>query len=229
MVATAGLALGLALIGGYLLGSIPFGLLIGWKVGKIDLREHGSGNIGATNVGRTLGAKWGFVALGLDALKGLLPVLLAPLLLGGLSTEAAPHLGVFAGVGAVLGHMFPCWLGFRGGKGVATALGVVAMLAPLSTLLAAGVFAVTFAVSRIVSLGSMLAAITFAVAQFWQLGPAPFSKNTWSIAAFSIAVPLLILVRHRENVKRLLQGTENRFGSGSSSAKGTDAEGAGEG
>lgn len=205
------LAVLLALVVAYLIGSIPFSLLIGRWVGGIDLREHGSRNVGATNVARTLGLKWGLLALLLDALKGLLPVLLlGPLLLD----ESHPwlgHLRVGCGVAAICGHMFPPWLGFRGGKGVATALGVVCVLGPWATLAAFVAFALTFAVTRYVSLSSILASLTFLVAQFALLGREAFSIRHWSLAAFSLAVPALIIVRHRANLVRLWRGEEPRF------------------
>ncbi len=205
------LAVPLALLAAYLVGSIPFSLLIGRWIGGIDLRQHGSRNVGATNVARTLGLKWGLLALLLDALKGLLPVLLLPPLLLGEHDPLLGHLRVGCGLAAICGHMFPPWLGFRGGKGVATALGVVSVLAPWATLAAFVVFALTFAVSRYVSLSSILASAAFAISQFIFLGRDAFSARHWSIAAFSLAVPALIIIRHRANLVRLWHGTEPRF------------------
>ena len=198
------------LLAAYLIGSIPFSLLIARWVGGIDLRQHGSGNVGATNVARTLGLKWGLLALFCDALKGLLPTWGLPLVLfdGG---TAEGHAQVAAGLAAIVGHMFPCWLGFRGGKGVATALGVVCVLGWQATLAAFVVFAVVFAASRIVSLSSMLAALTFAVAELALLWPAPFSADHWSRGAFALAVPALIIFRHRANIGRLIRGEEARL------------------
>jgi acyl phosphate:glycerol-3-phosphate acyltransferase len=197
-------------VAAYLIGSIPFSLLIARWVGGIDLRQHGSGNVGATNVARTLGLKWGLLALLLDALKGLLPTWVLPLLLFP-DGDAHAHAQVASGLVAIIGHMFPCWLGFRGGKGVATALGVIVVIAPLATLCAFGAFALTFAVSRIVSLSSIIASIVFAVAELVILAPTPFAAATWSRAAFALAVPALIIVRHRSNIARLLKGEEQRF------------------
>ncbi len=201
----------------YLAGSIPFGLLIGWSVKGVDLRQHGSGNIGATNAGRVLGKKWGLICLGLDALKGLLPVWLLPQLLFDKADPALPHFVVLAGVSTIVGHMFSCWLGFRGGKGVATSLGVVSMLSPFGTLAAVATFIGSFVVGRIVSLSSMLAAVAFAVYQLATLKPSPFAADSWSLGLFAIAVPLLIVFQHRANVRRLLKGEEPRFGSKSAS------------
>jgi glycerol-3-phosphate acyltransferase PlsY len=194
----------------YCAGSIPFSLLIGRWVGGIDLRQHGSGNVGATNVARTLGLKWGLVALLLDALKGLLPTWGLPLLFFG-DAAAMSHAQVAAGVAAIIGHMFPCWLGFRGGKGVATALGVVVVIGWQATLAAFAVFALMFAASRIVSLSSILAVLAYAVTEMIVLRPDPFSTANWSRASFALAVPALIIFRHRSNIVRLLKGEEHRF------------------
>ncbi len=203
----------LLVLASYLAGSIPFGLLIGLAVKGVDLRQHGSGNIGATNAGRVLGKKWGLICLGLDALKGLLPVWLLPRLLFDATDPSLSHWAVLAGVSTIVGHMFSCWLGFRGGKGVATSLGVVSMLSPFGMLVAAMTFLGSFALWRIVSLSSMLAAVTFSAYQMATLKPSPFAANLWSLGLFAIAVPLLIVLQHRANLRRLLKGEEPRFSS----------------
>jgi glycerol-3-phosphate acyltransferase PlsY len=208
---TSGLiAAGLA----YLIGSLPFGYLTARLVRGIDIRQHGSGNIGATNVGRVLSNRWGLFVLMLDLLKGLLPVWLLPLWLAAESTTTRAHVEVAAGVMTIVGHMAPCWLSFRGGKGVATALGVVLYLAPLASLISAGAFAAMFAASRIVSLSSIAACVVFATAELIWLRPNAFTDSKWSLAVFSLAVPLLIIVRHRSNIGRLLRGEEPRYRSG---------------
>ncbi|MCX7422576.1 MAG: glycerol-3-phosphate 1-O-acyltransferase PlsY [Planctomycetia bacterium] len=201
----------LILIGAYFAGSLPFGLFVARAVKGIDIRDHGSCNIGATNVTRVVGLKWGVVCFLLDVLKGGSPVWLLPKLLQTPNDPSRAHWQVAAGMMAIIGHMFPIWLGFKGGKGVATALGVVAMLAPQSTGITFCVFVVLFAITRIVSLGSIVCAITFAVLQIIQLWPRPFGSETWSLAAFSLAAPVLIIARHRANIGRLLRGEEHRF------------------
>ncbi len=199
------------LFGAYLVGSLPFGLLVARAVKGIDIRQHGSGNIGATNVTRVIGAKWGAVCFLLDVLKGGIPVWLFPQLALVADDPSRDHWRVAAGLLAIIGHMFPVWLGFHGGKGVATALGVVAMLAPQSTAITFGVFVGLLAITRIVSLSSIIAVLTFAASQMYYLSPQPFRAKTWSLAVFSLAVPVLIIVRHRANIGRLLRGEEHRF------------------
>lgn len=202
----------LLLLAAYLCGSIPFGLLIVRAVAGVDLRKVGSGNIGATNTGRVVGKTWAIAVLVLDALKGALPTCAAPWFVAWQGLSLEPQTAqVLAGISAILGHMFPVWLGFRGGKGVATALGVVSVLSPYGTLAAAAVFAAVFALRRIVSLSSLAAAVAFAGYQFWILQPEPFGPTTRALALFSFAVPALIVVRHAGNIARLLRGQESTY------------------
>ncbi len=203
-------ALGIAFVVAYLFGSLPFGYLIARIVAGVDIRKSGSGNIGATNVARVLGKRMGLLVLLLDCLKGALPTALLPIVLTD-SNALRLHLAVLSGTAAILGHMFPCWLKFRGGKGVATALGVALALGPLSTAAAFAVFVLCVALTRIVSLSSILGACTFCGVELWWLRPAPFGEETWSLATFSIVVPLLIVIRHRSNLVRLMRGTEPKF------------------
>jgi glycerol-3-phosphate acyltransferase PlsY len=200
----------------YLCGSLPFGLLIARAVAGIDIREKGSGNIGATNVGRVLGAKWGVAALLLDALKGLLPVLLVPRCFAESGTGWFVLLQVVAGVSTVVGHMFPVWLKFRGGKGVATSLGVVLVLTPVGSLAAFGGFALCMLASRVVALSSIVAAVVFAIGQMFILQPNPFAVEKLPLSVFSLAVPALIVVQHRSNIGRLMRGEEKKFHFGKS-------------
>lgn len=196
----------------YLVGSVPFSLLIAQWAKGIDLRKVGSGNIGATNVVRAVGYKWGAFALLCDALKGLLPTLLLPHLVGDAHPEWKTHLAVLSGVGALLGHLFPVWLGFRGGKGVATGLGVILVLAPWGTAAAMTIFFLAIFLTRIVSVGSLLAALTFGLFQCIREGSQLWAAERWSLGVFSIVAPLLILVMHRSNLARLWAGTESRLG-----------------
>ena len=195
----------------YLSGSLPFGYLTARFVAGIDIRSQGSGNIGATNIGRILGARYGLLVLVLDCLKGLLPVVLTPLLVPESADESAAHLQVLSGVMTVVGHMFPVWLGFRGGKGVATALGVTLGIGTWAVLVAFAVFIVVLAIFRIMSLSSMSGAVTFAGVQMAMLKPHPFTSENWSVAVFSLMVPALIIWRHRSNIGRMMRGEEERF------------------
>ena len=196
----------------YLCGSTPFGLLVAKFVAGI--RTEGSGNIGATNVGRVLGAKWGIGVLVLDALKGALPVFLVPRFMTASDTSWFDLLQVLAGVATVVGHMFPVWLKFRGGKGVATSLGVVLVLAPLGSLAGLGGFVLCMLASRIVALSSIVAAVLFAIGQLAILSPNPFDATKLPLSIFSLAVPALIVLQHRSNIGRLVRGEEKRFSFG---------------
>jgi glycerol-3-phosphate acyltransferase PlsY len=183
------------LAGSYLLGSIPTGLLVARARG-VDIRAVGSGNIGATNVSRTLGKKLGALVLFLDALKGLIPVLVARWL------HFPDELAAAVGLAAIVGHVFPVWLRFRGGKGVATGLGVFAGLSPIPAAAAVLVYLAVVLVTRISSVGSLLAATALLAAMAIVEEPPP----TLLLGA---AVWALILVRHRGNIRRLLRREES--------------------
>ena len=183
---------------GYLAGSIPFAFLVARRHG-IDLRRSGSGNIGATNVLRTSGAPLAVTAMLLDAGKGTVAVLIARALTEGPATPVA------AGLAAIIGHVYPVWLQFRGGKGVATAAGVFGVLTPLALAIAAGVFLVTVFVSRYISVGSVAGALTLAAAAVVDDPPA-------AVVAGAIVAALVIVHRHRDNLSRLAAGTERRIG-----------------
>lgn len=194
----------------YLFGSVPFGLLIGFLGGR-DIRKEGSGNIGFTNVFRVCGAAWGIPVLLLDMLKGYLPlVLLAPALIDA-SDPRATLLLVLGGVCAILGHTFPVWLRFRGGKGVATSAAVILALMPYPFLLGLGVFLLVFALFRYISLASMTSSLAVLVAQIL-IADAPFSPGQRPVTILAGVIFVLILILHRSNIGRLLRGEENRLG-----------------
>jgi len=198
--------LGLALLA-YLLGSIPFGLMLVKVVRGEDVRRIGSGNIGATNVARSGGAKLGIATLLLDALKGYLAVLIASLVS---QRNTGIELGLAASLAAlcaILGHVFPVWLRFRGGKGVATAVGAFVGLAPRAVLVVLAIFLVIVLISRYVSLGSIVASAVFPLLAFFLYR----SESSPAGLAVTLAASLLIIFRHRANIRRLLDGTENRL------------------
>jgi len=195
----------------YLFGGIPFGFVIVKVLKGIDVRTVGSGNIGATNAARVLG-KGAFAAVFvLDFLKGILPVILFAPILVYFSENAAPvNLKVVLGLFAILGHIFTPYLKLRGGKGVATSCGVFFGLALPATAVALLVWLAVFGVSRYVSLSSICAAVALPIA-FMLTGDDPLEKEI-VITLFCIAVALLVIVRHTSNIKRLLKGTERKFG-----------------
>lgn len=205
----------LCMLAGYLAGALPFGYLIARFVAGIDIRNAGSGNIGATNIGRVLGKKWGILVLVLDCLKGLLPTLFVPMLLAADHLDFTQHAAVIVGIATVVGHMFPVWLRFRGGKGVATGLGVAIAIGSWATLAAILGFVAAMLLFRIVALSSIIAAITFGCVRIALLLPDPFSESNWSVAAFGLLIPTMIVFRHRTNIGRLLRGEEERFSFGS--------------
>ena len=196
---------------GYVSGSIPFGLLGGWCVG-VDIRQHGSGNIGATNALRVCGAKVGAPVLLLDGLKGYLPVALLPAALASWNVGAVSPMGtVLAAVAAVIGHNFPVWLKFKGGKGVATSAGVMLALMPQAVGCALAAFAVTLAVWRYVSLSSTVAAVTLVVA--WHaFAIAPYGADALPYTVLAWIMMCMVIIRHRSNYVRLYHGTESRIG-----------------
>jgi glycerol-3-phosphate acyltransferase PlsY len=192
----------------YLLGSIPFGYLLVRIFRGEDVRQSGSGNIGATNVSRKSPAL-GVATLLLDALKGTAAVALSYVVADRMiAGPPALELGALAALFAVVGHVFPVWLKFHGGKGVATGLGAFALIAPKAVLIAAGIFIAVVVISRYVSLGSIVAVAVFPFIA-WRIGQ--FYLSPTSLALISLA-SLLILVKHRDNLRRLWAGTESRLG-----------------
>jgi glycerol-3-phosphate acyltransferase PlsY len=203
------------IIGAYLLGSIPFGLIIARVHGK-DLRSIGSGNIGATNLSRALGRKWAYLCFFLDAVKGLGPMLAATYILSSPPSIAQLFLALAVGCAAVLGHIFPIYLKFRGGKGVATSFGVALGLWPYYTIcsfFAVGVWAVTVLIWRYISLASIVASVAFPVTLTLMIALIPNWNfvNLWPLLIAAIAIPVMVIVRHRENIKRLIAGTESKI------------------
>jgi glycerol-3-phosphate acyltransferase PlsY len=201
----------------YFLGSIPFGYLLVRIFRGVDVRATGSGNIGATNVARTGSKGLAIATLLLDGCKGYGAVLLAGYLLGVepldvdivlLGGRISAAICALAALFAILGHMFPVWLRFKGGKGVATAAGAFAAMAPRALLLALAAFVLVVAVTRYVSLGSIIAAVSFPI--FFFLTTPPVRTNH-AVIFFTTVAALLIVIRHKDNIRRLLAGTENRF------------------
>ena len=200
----------LAAAASYLSGSVPWALLLTrWRAG-VDLRRVGSGNPGATNASRVLGKGWGSAVLLLDAAKGAVPTLALPPLLSGDPIDR-PHLAVASGLAAVAGHVFPVWLGFRGGKGVATGLGVAAVLHWPGTLAGVAAFLLTAKLTRFVALASVVAAWAFA-AVCVAMRTDRFAGGGWTLSAFALAAAVLITARHAGNFARMWRGEESKWG-----------------
>jgi glycerol-3-phosphate acyltransferase PlsY len=208
-------------IAAYLLGSIPFGLLVS-KWNGIDIRQHGSGNIGATNVWRALGKKWGLVTFFCDMAKGWIAVVAGqwiaaksgihiPLPHGHETVEflQPDFAGIAAALGCILGHSFPVWLKFKGGKGVATSLGVIIGMMPVAALIDFALWGIVFKVSGYVSLASIIAALALPVLVVGLLLAGQL--HGWGLFFFAVAAGMLVVWRHRENIKRLAAGTESSF------------------
>lgn len=185
----------------YLIGAIPFGLLVAKSRG-VDIRSQGSGNIGATNVFRVIGKGWGILTFTLDALKGFVPAFFFPMLL---RSDASAEWGVLFGSCAILGHSFPVYLRFKGGKGVATGAGMLLGVAPVAVLIGFFCWLLCMVLSRIVSLSSIVAALSVIVS-VWVLDRGPVINIVLTVLS------LLVIWLHRANIRRLLSGTENRFG-----------------
>jgi glycerol-3-phosphate acyltransferase PlsY len=203
------------IIGAYLLGSIPFGLIIARAHGK-DLRSIGSGNIGATNLSRALGRKWAYLCFFLDATKGLVPMLVATSFISSPPAVAELFLALAVGCAAILGHIFPIYIKFKGGKGVATSFGVALGLWPYYTICAAAAFLIWVLVVllwRYISLASIIASVVFPLVLVLVIVRTPGWNfaNLWPLLIAAIAIPIMVIVRHRENIKRLIAGTESKI------------------
>lgn len=191
------------LVASYLVGAIPFSYIAGRLVKGIDLREHGSGNLGATNTFRLLGPRWAIPVLVLDVAKGFVPVFVA-----GHGVPGDPRwLALAAMFGAILGHLYSPYVRFSGGKGIATSAGAFLALAPWAFLASFVLFAAVFAARRIVSLASLAAAITLPL-WVWLAGRMGIGDSHWSTLAVSTIIMAVVVVKHRSNIKRLLAGTE---------------------
>jgi len=202
--------LAVLLIGSYLLGSIPFGYVAGRLAGT-DIRHAGSGNVGATNVVRVLGKRYGYPVFALDVLKGFGAVKISMLMVPGRAPEwnSAEIFGILAAISSVLGHLYPPWLKFKGGKGVATSAGALLALSPIATLIGVAVWIIVFWLTRYVSLASVIAAVILPLVILivsWK------DQNTVKPLVYSSAfVAAVVVWRHRSNLSRLMRGTEPRF------------------
>ena len=191
----------------YLIGSIPTSYLVGKGIGRIDLRRHGSGNLGATNAFRVLGWKIGVFVLCCDIIKGALPVIFLPKL----ATEAANpgialhNMALIIGLAAILGHVFTVFMRFKGGKGVATSMGVFLALVPYPLLIALGISLIIIGATRYVSAGSLVGAIVLPILVYI------FHPDRISLVVFTALVGILVIVRHRSNIIRLIKGKENKL------------------
>ncbi|MHC4116527.1 MAG: glycerol-3-phosphate 1-O-acyltransferase PlsY [Planctomycetota bacterium] len=211
----------LAIVAAYLLGSIPFGLLIAKAHGK-DLRAIGSGNIGATNVARALGRKWAYFCFALDVLKGLIPMLATLSLAGAAADQSQGEkvvmlwLWLAVGCAAIIGHIFPVYVKFKGGKGVATSFGVALGLWPYFTvcaLLALATWLIVVLTWRYVSLASIVASVVFAIVLILAiiLMPGWEFAGLWPVVVTAVAIPVMVVTRHRDNIKRLIAGSESKI------------------
>ena len=190
----------------YLIGSIPSSLIVSRSQFNIDIRDYGSGNAGATNTFRVLGSKWGTFVMIMDMLKGLIAVKLALLLPYYIGNEfERTNFQIGLGLAAVLGHIFPIWAEFRGGKGVATLFGLIISISPWTALSCVGVFLVVLYLTRFVSLSSILASMAFPVFIL-----VVFNVDNIAYRIFAIAVALLVVMTHQKNIGRLLSGVENK-------------------
>lgn len=196
------------LVFAYLIGSIPTAVWVGKHYFNIDVREHGSKNAGATNTFRILGKKAGWAVLGIDVAKGILAASLPRFLLfeTTLSDENFLLLQLSAAFTAVLGHVFPIFAGFRGGKGVATSLGIVIGIHPVAAVICLGIFLVVFVSSRMVSLGAIVAASSFPLVNFFLL-----KNDSRVMLVFSIVLAVLIVAAHKKNISRLMKGEESKM------------------
>lgn len=193
----------LALLGAYLLGSIPTAVWVGKRFYNIDVREYGSGNAGATNVFRVLGKKAGIPVLLIDVIKGFLAVGLAYLTKYSVGSNQFINLQLVLGIASLVGHIFPLFASFRGGKGIATLLGIIIAVYPYAAMISIVLFLIVFLISGYVSLGSMTAAVAFPIIVIFV-----FNTHTPSLIIFSILITIMVLITHQKNIERLLRSEE---------------------
>lgn len=197
----------LLIILAYLIGSIPTAVWVSKHFFKIDIRDYGSGNAGATNTFRVLGSKWGTLVMSIDVLKGVIATSLYILLPHYMTDEwSRTNFMVGLGLSAVLGHIFPLWAGFRGGKGVATLLGMAVAIQPLVALCCVGVFLLVLYLTRFVSLSSILAGVSFMVFILFI-----FNEKETLYRIFAVLVALMVILTHQKNITRILKGTESKI------------------
>lgn len=191
----------------YLLGSIPTAVWVGKRFYGLDVREHGSKNAGATNTFRVLGKKPGIVVLLVDVLKGLVAVFLPQFFLSSeVNYNELINLKIIAAIFVILGHVFPLFARFKGGKGVATSLGVIFALHPPAAFICLGIFLIVFLISHFVSLGAIITAICFPL-----LIILVFKETSFSLIVFAIVIGVAVVVTHKKNIKRLIEGCENKM------------------
>jgi glycerol-3-phosphate acyltransferase PlsY len=191
---------------GYLLGSIPSAVWVGKRFYGIDVREHGSKNAGATNTFRVLGKKPGKIVLLIDVFKGLLAVLAPQFLFPELSYETIVQFKIIAAVTVILGHVFPLFAGFKGGKGVATALGVIIAIHPMTACICLAIFLIVFLTFNYVSLGAIITAVIFPIILIFV-----FQEKSVPLILFSIVIGTAVVITHKKNIVRLINGTENKM------------------
>jgi acyl phosphate:glycerol-3-phosphate acyltransferase len=202
-------SLAMVLLGSYLLGSVPFGYLAG-RLKGVDIRQAGSGNIGATNATRVLGKKYGYPVFALDFSKGFVAVMISMLIAPGRPPQwhSPEAFGILAATSSVLGHSYPVWLEFKGGKGVATSAGALLALAPTATLISVAIWTILFLLTRYVSVASITAAVVLPIII---LITSHHENNGMPLVYSSVCVAGVIVWRHRSNLSRLIRGTEPRF------------------
>ncbi|CAN5772521.1 glycerol-3-phosphate 1-O-acyltransferase PlsY [soil metagenome] len=192
----------------YLIGSIPTAVWVSKRFFGIDIRDYGSGNAGATNTYRVLGSKWGTIVMIVDMAKGIAATLLCfllPVYANSGNEWGRTNMMIGLGLAAVIGHIFPIWAGFKGGKGVATLFGMIMAIQPLVAVCCVGVFLLVLFLTRFVSLSSMLAGVSFAIFILFI-----FNDDVTLYRIFSVAVALLVILTHQKNINRILNGTESK-------------------